>query len=66
LTIVQEAIRMLEMEYESRLSRTELDDAIDYLSDKTKASVFIAMSSISRDRWLQRHINVQLDAKNLI
>ena len=47
LTIVQEAIRMLEMEYQSRLSQTELDTTIDYLSDNTKASVFIAMSSTS-------------------
>jgi hypothetical protein len=57
---------MLEIEYQSRLSQIELDTTIDYLSDKTKASVFIAMSSTSRDRWLQRHINVQLENKELI
>jgi hypothetical protein len=49
LSLVQEAICILETEYQSRLSQAELDSTIDYFSNKTKASIFIAISSTSRD-----------------
>jgi hypothetical protein len=49
LTIVQEAIRILEIEYQSRFLQTKLDTIIDYFSNNTKASIFIAINSTSRD-----------------
>jgi endonuclease III len=57
---VQRAIELLQQEYSIKLTSDELDRAIDVLTNKTKAIVFITLDKDNRDRWLQRNANVAL------
>ena len=57
---IQKALKLLDLEYKSRLSEDDFDSAIDVLSDSKKASSFISLTGNVRDRWIERHAIVQL------
>jgi hypothetical protein len=57
---IQKALKLLDLEYKSRLSEDDFDSAIDVLGDSKKASSFISLTGNVRDRWIERHAIVQL------
>ena len=62
---IAKAIEILTKEYYTRLPATDFDQAIDLLSDETKASVFtsLALKDV-KDRWLERHAQVLFNDDN--
>jgi hypothetical protein len=52
---IQKALKLLDLEYKSRLSEDDFDSAIDVLGDSKKASSFISLTGNVRDRWIKRH-----------
>lgn len=60
MNTVELAIKLLQDEYELRLSESHFLSAIDLLSVENMASVFITLSSNIRDRWLCRNATVEL------
>jgi hypothetical protein len=63
---IARAIRLLQDEYQSRLSICAFDDAVEVLEKKGKAIAFITLSGDARDRWLQKNVNTELDNRELI
>ena len=56
---ITKAIEMLTKEYYTRLPATDFDQAIDLLSDDTKASIFVSLALKDiKDRWLERYAQV--------
>jgi hypothetical protein len=56
---VEQAIQLLEEQYQERLSASDFIDAVEVLENSSKASVFITLqSSMIRDRWLQKNAGV--------
>jgi hypothetical protein len=53
---IAKAIQLLKTEYQARLSIYTYDNAIEELTDKKKATVFINLDGKARDRWLIKHI----------
>jgi hypothetical protein len=54
------AIQLLQKEYKTRLSKGHFLIAIDFLTAKAKASVFITLNSSIRDMWLCKNTDVEL------
>jgi hypothetical protein len=59
LNIVQHAIQLLQIEYQTRLSQDKFDKVVDLLENKSKVSAFIRLSSNARDCWIQRNSNIE-------
>jgi hypothetical protein len=57
---VELAIQLLQKEYETRLSEGHFLVAIDFLTAKAKAFVFITLNSSIRDMWLCKNTDVEL------
>lgn len=59
--VVQVALEALVTEYQDkgRLSQVAFEEAIELLSDQTKAMVFVSLRGLIRDNWLQRHLDIQ-------
>jgi ribosome-binding factor A len=58
---IELAIKLLETEYEDRLSIPDFVQALEVLADYSKASVFISVKSVERrDTWFKKAIGVQL------
>jgi hypothetical protein len=57
---VQRAIELLQQDYSVRLTSNELDQAIDVLTNKSKAIAFITLDKDIRDRWLRRNAGAEL------
>lgn len=56
-SLISRAIRLLETEYDGRLSEDGMQLAIDLFTDTVKADVFLSlMAGSRRDRWLQTSI----------
>jgi hypothetical protein len=60
LNPVELAIKLLQDEYEFRLSQVDLLSAVEFLSTENKASVFITLGSNIRDIWLCKNVGVEL------
>ncbi len=57
---LQVALDLLHEIYINQLSETHFDIAIDFLDSERKALTFVGLRGVVRDRWLERHANVQL------
>jgi hypothetical protein len=57
---VELAIQLLQKEYKTRLSEGYFLVAIDFLTAKAKAFVFITLNSSIRDMWLCKNTDVEL------
>ena len=56
---VEQAIHLLEEQYQQRLSATDFIEAVEVLENNSKASVFITLkSSELRDRWLEKNASI--------
>jgi hypothetical protein len=58
LNTFQKACKLLELEYQTKLSSKDFDNAIDLLESKAKASFFITLTGSNRDHWLYRNIGI--------
>lgn len=54
------AIKLLQDEYEVRLSENHFLIAIEFLENQTKASVFITLKGPIRDQWLCKGTGIEL------
>jgi hypothetical protein len=58
---VEIAVELLENEYQDRLSKEHFIDALNFLTDVAKVSLFITLKSSSiRGRWLCQNANIEL------
>ena len=57
---LQVALDLLHEVYINQLSKAHFDIAIDLLDIERKALTFVGLNGVVRDRWLERHANVQL------
>jgi hypothetical protein len=54
------AIKLLQDEYESRLSEGHFLVAVEFLDSESKASIFITLKSRLRDQWLSKNAGIEL------